>query len=504
VSRTYADFKETHPEYDFTYLKRLRAWYTGGKQLLQDKDLMKEVFPRHARETDDIYAERMARAQYIAYPGQILDSLVAELRSSPISLEGEREPWYDDFYKDVSAPEGHSQSLNDLVAEAVREALITQTAWALVDLPSVELPEEASAAQQEEAGALDAYAMLVPAEKIINWETNAAGELEFVMMCDESRKWGGLGTRRGDIVKVYTFYTRDEWEKWSIVWKDGQEPEDDAAMTFEGGGTHTFGRVPFSRLELPDGLWAMNKLESIARSWFNKRNALDWSTYKNLFPVMYAKLERSPIDPDGEESKQKLLNQKGGPGHLLVIGENEELAYAQPNPGIYATCLQDLRDSRDEMHRVTFTMAQSVDNSGAALQRAASSKAQDRMATAIVLGELGSEGRRFVESLFQLVAAGRQDDNLQVRPVGLDGYSDAMVDDLVEQTIKLEPIDIPSATFHQKNKLRVAKAILGRDATEEEITKIRLELEQNITPESLLKKQETTDVKAQVSPSKQN
>ena len=495
----YRDFKERHPEYDLEYWLRCRAFYAGGKKLLENEDLLKSVFPKHAKELEEVYQERCERAFYIPYAGEIVDAIVAALTAEEIKVKGvtgepneegqapeNPDPYYADFYQDVSPPGGKKQTLNQLLRQQILTALQCRTAWTLIDLPA---PTEAGLApvtelDQQAMGLLDAYACPVAPEDVVNWEDDASGELLFAMIRTLSNKWGGLGTSRNLVRETYTFWTRTTWERYYIEYEPTKPPADSAEMVPDGNGNHTFGRVPLPRLTLPEGLWAMSKIESLAREHFNKRNAVSWSQLKNLLPVFYAKVAASPVDPDGAEGVSKLLNQPYGPGRLLIIGEKDELSYAQPDSSAYASALEDLNNLRDEMHRVLHHMALSVDNSGAALQRSADSKAIDQAAAAVVLRALGGYLRELVVDIMELIHSGRADKvETEWEASGADDFSDITATQLVEQAMGMENISIPSKTFQIRYKTRLAKAILGKEASEKDITEITKELEGNITEE---------------------
>lgn len=500
--RTYADFKERHPDYLPELWKRYRAFYAGGRKLLEDEELMDEVFPKHLREEADVYKERKRRAFYIPYAGQVVDSIVAALTYRPITVapykdgsepdeDGKREEnpdeFYQEFYDNCAAPGSVPMSVNQLARVQIQESLQIGRSWTLVDLPAApERTEEdpPTVAQAEAEGLRAAYAVPVPAECVVNWEEDKSGQLVAVLIRDEERKWAGLGSTRDTVKEIYTYYDETSWERWSITHKVDVEPKDEDPMTFEGGGDHSFGRVPVTRLNLPDGLHAMGKIESIAREHFNKRNAVSWSQLKNLLPIMYGKVARGPLDPDGAEGTVNLLNQPYGPGRMLVIGAEDEIGYAAPDAGVYESALADLSNLRDEMHRVLHAMAQSVDNSGAALQRSGESKSEDKEAMNVVLRHLGMFVRDHVKDVHVLVHAGRADDQATDWDIcGMDEFTDTSVTELVEQALSVETVTIPSQTFQVAYKVKVSKALLGKDTNQQILDRIKKELEENIKPE---------------------
>lgn len=502
AERVYGDFADRHPDYKPELWKRYRAFYAGGEKLLADKDLMDKVFPKHLKEELKVYEERKTRACYIPYAGEIIDSVVAALTYKPLTVDGvvgdskpdkdgkqetNSDPFWVDFYKNCAKPGAKPMSVNDLMRHQVSVALQLKTAWTLVDLPApaAENPEDApTLAQAEAEGLLAAYAVPIEPECVVNWEEDDSGQLVSVLIKTEEIRWAGLGSKRDSVKEIFTYYTKDAWERWSITHPIGKVPADGDPMTPEGSGSHSFGRVPLSRLCLPDGLHAMGKVESIAREHFNKRNAVSWSQLKNLLPILWGKIAKTPMDPAGEDGANQLLTQAYGPGKMLIMGSEDDIGYAAPDATVYETALADLDRLRDEMHRVLYAMAQSVDNSGAALQRSGESKAQDMEVMNVILRCLGGYVREALEDVYRLAQAGRgDDDKTKWTAKGMDEFTEVATQALVDQALGLETVTIPSREFQIRYKLKLAKAVLAKEWTDELEKAIRADLEEGITAE---------------------
>jgi hypothetical protein len=159
------------------------------------------------------------------------------------------------------------------------------------------------------------------------------------------------------------------------------------------------------------------------------------------------------------------------------------MEYFSPDTAPYQAAADDLDRIRDEMHRVLHHMAMSVDNSGAALQRSAESKAIDQVAASVILKALGAIIREHLEDIYSTVAAGRQE-AITFAVKGMDSFDDTTVSQIVADAMTLESVSIPSATFQKKAKLKVARLVLGADATPDEIKEIEDELDEAITQDS--------------------
>jgi adenosyl cobinamide kinase/adenosyl cobinamide phosphate guanylyltransferase len=165
---------------------------------------------------------------------------------------------------------------------------------------------------------------------------------------------------------------------------------------------------------------------------------------------------------------------------MRVLSEKDRLEYFSPDTAPYQVAAEDLNSLRDEMHRVLHHMAMSIDNSGAALQRSADSKAIDQAAASVILKALGVFIREHLEELLNLVATARKD-NVALCAHGMDNFDDVTLTTLVADAIGISTVSIPSAHFQKKFKLKIAKLALGSDASEDDIAKISEELASGVT-----------------------
>ncbi len=510
----YKTLKTRHDTYMLDFWQKCKALYAGGPTLLNNDKLLKLVMPSHANEADEIYNERLKRAFYIPYPGSIIDKLVAELSSKPLTFEledstassedggaagksdteGESLPeYYADLVKNCSKVGGKKISLNQFAREQMFAALQCQTAWALVDMPKAPTVAYPNRAEQDKAGALNAYICPIDAECVIDWEERDDGELTWVLIQDKIAKRDGIETNRDNITIRWRYFREEDWAIYEITYDQTKKvtgPADTDDVKLVEQGTHSFKRVPVRRMQLPDGLWAMGKLEAIARAHMNQRNALSWGQLKALFPVpiLYA-MTPEPGSPQSEDMGR--VGQTHGQGFLRVFAEKDRLEYFSPDIAPYQIAMDDLNNLRDEMHRVLYAMAQSVDNSGAALQRSGESKSIDQAAASVILRALGTFVREHLEDLLLTISTGRKD-NLRFAARGMDTFDDVTLSQLVLDAVGIEALGIKSATFHKLFKYKVAKLALGADVDEDDLEEIKKDLEASVTQDEF---QAETDAK---------
>ncbi len=485
----YKHFKVRHPEYDRPLWSKCRAFYAGGETLLRDERVMEECFPPHLSEQSKVYKERSKRAFYIPYAGEIINSICAGLFSEElkVSAAGKMDGYYEEFMDDCSPSGGKEMSFVDLLKKQMLNALLCKRAWTLVDLPEFDGAEEVSnLKEEEELGLDDAYAVPIDPEMVLDWEDNDQGELEWALICNKTQRRGDITEDRGICREEYTLYYPDRWERYVVEYPIGVPPKPEAEIELVGEGPHSFGQVPLLRLELDDGMWAMGKILPIAIAHFNLRNALSWAEYKSLFPVLASFKQgidaMNPITEDPDRDVNAVLGQ----GYIMSLAEKDKLQYIGPDSAPFSAAMSDLDNLRDEMHRVLHQMALSVDNSGAALQRSAQSKQVDQQATAIVLKSLSQMVIEHALQIMSTVQAGRVEEKYEWNTEGMDSYDEISLGGLFEMAETLDTIQIPSATFRQIWTYNLARRALGTNATDEELEKIRKELESNITNEMFM------------------
>jgi hypothetical protein len=506
-----ATLRQVHPTYDAAYWHRLRALYKGGKTLLGDRKLMEEIFPPHRGEDPAIYDERLSRAFYMPYSGEIVDHIIAALTAEPLvlSLEDESEDdedeeaesktkggddeelpdFWSEFVKDCSPPGGASMSLNQLARQMMLEALIVRCGWTLYDLPPKgAVPPAGSLGDQEKAGALRAYALPIAAEAVIDWDEDDAGELQWAIIHTVDCKRQGIRGGRNKITERWVYWTAETWEKFEITYDKSRLPKDTDIVPLVDWGYHTHGKVPLRRLEVPDGLWVMAKLEGLAREHLNKRNALSWGELQALLPELYEFLGPEVsggggVISESQEDPSRAVSQKRGPGYVQLRGADDKAAFVGPDAAPFEHAMESCNNVRDEMHRVTHQMKLSVDNTAASMQRSGASKAHDKAAEEVVLTYLGLLAREFVRGLAQDVSKARLDEELVSRwqVKGMEEFDSVSATETVEEAVALSTVEVPSPTFRRLHFMKIVKSVLGSQATPKDLQRIVEELEANIT-----------------------
>ena len=501
--KTFSTVRNRH--YDLEYWQKIRVLYEGAKTLKDalctPSKVRLDIFPPHLGEEPEVYAERIKRSCYVNYFSQLVDYIISTMFSDPVKITaggngedlrpGSVEPFYDDFYRNTAQPGARPVTFNETLRCVVLDALLFKRAWLLVEFPNkpdgVEVNSRYAEEQLEAGGQYKrAYCCPVDPECVLDWEKGEDGELLWAMIHDKTYPRATVDAPRTNCVETFTVYDREGWTRYT--WEYDEEkgkPKDNDGPTRTDSGKHTFGRVPLLDFKIPDGLWAGGKMENIAVELFNKLSALSWGQYRSLFQIVAVTLQ-NPDPKEGfnpiAEDQRRAVNQTLGPGRVWVGAEKDQIRYVGPDTAPFAEARAYLAELRDEMHRVLHQMAQSVDNSGAALQRSGESKKMDHAVGAIVARELGRIFREATVTIYDTVAAGRNEGDKVWSVSGLESYDEQSASDIVAEAVQLEQVNIPSPTWQTIRKQALAEK-LTPGLTDEQKEAIYDELQSNIETE---------------------
>lgn len=516
----WGDFQQRHPEWLGEYWAECRALYAGGSRLLGDKAVLERLFPAHLHENGKIYDERKKRAHYYPYAGTIIDHLLAGLGTDALRIsfaieddKGKRtlpaeakwwERWMQDVTDTAERPSDYGleddddgedddeggTTMHTFIVDVLREALQTRTAWVLADLPP--LDEEKAAAidsklAHETAGLTDPYLCVIPAEQVIDWQCDDKGRIEWVIVMTQEQIRATPKQRRGIVRHTFVVWSAETWVKYQIDVDPAHGPSIETPVPIAGHGVHGFGRVPIERLVLPEGLYAMGKLHSLAREHLNKRCAMSWAEYKSLYAVLYEFLGAEDNNglptPQAQTDGGRATNQVRGQGWTQVRGKDDDARYVGPDVAPFKEARDSCNDAMREMHRVMFSMALSANMDNAALSRSGESKAQDSATTAVLLNAFGQIVRKFFRRLLVLAALGRGEAPPKCRAEGLEQFDVTGVADAIAEAVEMfNGIPILSPLFRELALARIYTKYLG-DTTHEQDAEIRAQIRDAISNE---------------------
>lgn len=462
--------RSVHPSYDADTWVRYEALYRGGKDF---RAHVTKFLNQNLAEPDDRFQRRVKEASYRSYVGPIVDYFASQLMAAPLTIrccdeQGDEVETVDDFYSEFKEDaDGHGTDLVDLGRTVFRSALIKGSAWVMATLPK--RANVLSKADWEARGLGQARVAKVESDNILDWEYGEDGELAWVLTYDECRPRESLSESRGKIRGTWRLYDRENVETFQLTWAPGTDYIDEnTEVRSVGVEPHNFPRVPFVRVELPRGLWLMNRVAEAQVAHFRLTAGLLWAINQTCYAMPVFKMQGGAAG--------------GGPamgtGYAIVIGQDDDLTWAAPPSAPFAVISDEAKAQKDEIYRVAQQMAQGVDNNAAAIGRSAQSKHADTSSTEICLVAYGAVVREALEKVYDLIAEGRGD-ALKFRVGGLDRFNLTDPTSAVENALSAKTLDVPSLTFKKELMMHTTEALMP-SLSQDKKDAIRKEIEEGV------------------------
>lgn len=435
------EINREHPE----YLAWRDAWpkyrdlYAGGEAFVRNAD--RYLIPRQ-REPMDVYTERVSRAFYENYIGSIIDWYAATLfrREPLLTYEGtdaRARSFFNVFAMDCDL---RGSTVSDFYRRQVVESLVAGRSYVVIDFPKSKL-KAGSRAEEEELGVSRGYLTDFPASSVINWQRDAHGEFEWVVLRGERLLAESPESGRWEVERSWTYYDRSGFRRYRQLEVDGKK----GAVEQVEQGTHglaKLNRTPVFEFTLGDGMWLMNKAASLQLEHFNKSNALAWALTMGLFamPVVYS---------------DKEWNQTVGDSYYLQLGKEDKFGWTEPEGHVYRIALENLDRLKEEIYRICYLTHQAGGSMSKNSQMTGLSKQRDYLVTQEVLRGFGDKVKDHLRQVLKALAEARED-GLKVDVAGLDEFDIGDFSSELEDAERLLRLGIESRTLEQQVKKKLA------------------------------------------------
>jgi hypothetical protein len=462
-----------HESLDVELLQRYRDLFVGGAEF---KKRVAQYLIKNDMEPGEIYKRRCQSAHYLNYSGPIGGFFASWLFSKELVLSvGDDTQLPEEYAEFVKDADGKGQTLEQFLRARFVEALQTKASYWRVDFPrsvAAEELEQTSKLDYEQARMGDAVLTPIARESLINWDCDGEGWLWVMHYAAETRLLDPSHEAQ-TVTERWTCYYRDGnvkcWETRRLATDKVSDDDDIPEIAAPPNPTE---QIPIVELSLSDDLWLMNHLDQPQLEHFRKRVALSWSIDRTCYsmPVFNVKNKRKPPTM--------------GIGYYIMLAIDETVTFPSPGGESFQVVSDYINTLKDELHRVSTTMARGVDNNAAAIGRSGESKSADDSATETVLDAYGQAVKDPARKTMQLVSRARG----EVVPWSASGMSNYKLPDAKatsEAATLLTTLQIPSATARKKIFMRAIDAMVP-DLSEEERRTIAEELEEGVTPEDMI------------------
>lgn len=455
------EINQEHPEYRrlMQQLPAYRDLYAGGAQFLGN--VTQYLSPRKY-EPADIYRERARDAYYENYIGSIIDWYAATLfrREPVLTYSGKDErarKYFNAFAEDCDL---RGSTLSDFFRRQLVETLVAGRSYIVVDFPRTgERPS--TRAEEEVMGLSRAYLCEYPAQCLVNWQRDAKGEYEWVVLRSERLLTASADKQEATAERRWLHYDRERFSVW--VQEQRGDRKSTPQIVDEGmHGLARLGRVPLFEFSLGEGLWMMNKAASLQVEHFNKSNALSWSLKQGLFAMPVIFTDAGEVKAADEHS-------------YLHLGQGDRFEFAEPKGTVHDVALRNIDRLKEEIYRVSYVLSQAGGSMSKNTALTGYSKQRDYTITQEVLRGFGDTVKDTMKRVLDAIAAAREDE-LQVGVSGLDEFDIGEFSSELADAQSLLALGIESPTLKAEIQKRLAMKYLC-DARQEVKERIAREIE---------------------------
>lgn len=435
-----AEFSQVHP-----HLQKISLLCDGGYRLRDSLDLF--IKKRHGEEPA-IYNARLQKYAYSNVLGSAIAQLATKFSNGSIYVEGAQpDSFWDDFREDNN---GQGRTENQLVNQLLSQLLPFKSVFVHVDKPASDV-EPLNAAQEAMLGLMPKV-VLYSALQVPAW-SEADGQLQWVKVFQVTED-NSDPTRKPIMRATWTFIDGEAIAKYSAFVKmrgdrivdilDAQGKaiaiaDEETEINLQGDPIiHGFGRIPVTRVMVPDAMWSGNQAYSKAEeSLLLECYRTDYLTA--TYPQRTFKRVQTP--DDDLENTYADSSVVPLPTGLEYVLELDSFTWNEPTGAILDQVRQSLEQAAKDIKSILAIGGAYVQDGGAT----AASGESKKMDFEIEENRLEAYGHVVTDALqdvYQLVAIaiGQSPDSIAVS--GLDDFGRERLNDLIQSLVALLTVNM--------------------------------------------------------------
>ncbi len=442
---------QTHPSYSGPHLECLGALYSGGRAF---KTHIRTFLPQNPVEPDDVYVTRQKEAHYRSYMSTIIDHYTSWLFSGGFVPKAtnrddgtplETDSYYSKFIENCDEK---GSDFEKFVSDRMRQALIDRKSHCLLEKPSDNGIDPGDKLDYIKRGLGNVTVCPVNETDIWDWETDEDGNLLWFNLHATTQSRESISQARDMVTEIWRIYDSQTVTEFKYTYKRGERSKDPNYEVSQGPAKpHGFSFVPLVSMELPEGMWVADKIESAQLEHFRLSSAMAWLIRRTCYCMPVFKLEN--------QEKPPIM----GTGYFIMIGKDDDVEWSAPPNTPFDVIGREVDKQREEIFRITHQMALGLSNNADTAGRSADSKEFDVAATRVMLTALSQIASAFIEAILDRIAEARGDLDLKWNVEGFNGFDVATVSQLINSAQQAKLLGIPSRTFHRLTNIKTALAM---------------------------------------------
>lgn len=468
-----------NPDYCGETWADYHALYKGGKAF---RDRVGRFLHKNPQEHAQRYKQRKMEAPYRSYLGTVVNSFTALIGSSgdlkytariKDTDHGIEAPdWAQELSQDC---DGSGRSIEQCVGKALNDSLVRGRHFWMLDFPENFGTVAGAKSDAIRAGATDIKIRSVLREDVMDWSKDDRGQLEWVVTQHVKHERKSPSDERG--TEVYTWHVLDRKKVtvYEAEIKKGQRIDTEKNLPPQREIIHNLDKVPMVSMDMEDGLWIADMLESAQLEHFRSSTAQAWSLKQTAYTMPVFSVE----DPKEFAKRPPTM----GAGFFIAIGKDESADFMAPPTQHLASLADAIKANKDEIFRLVQQMALGVENNATAVGRSAESKIADSEATQVILGAMGKRVRDALHETLTMLSQLHQDD-IVWSVEGLSEFQSVDTDVLLQMLSEESVQSIRSDTFHRETEKKMVGVTLpSLDKTTRDLIDAEIEAGKKTEPE---------------------
>lgn len=445
------DLNQLHPEFaaNADLYADLSILNAGGQTLKQNAI---RFLRKRPKELGSVFNARLNAVTYDNLLAAITSWYTAKLFENPLQIDvqvpgetmsADESTFYTTLFKNADRA---GNTLEKLFERLTADTLVFGKGYFLIDLPKSDVPAT-NLQEQIASGALNPYFVHVSPASVINWQCDAYGRFEWVVVHTINQEATFLGTV--ETVERWRYYSKTDYAIYESRYEKNKK---ESTANLVSTGRHALAdeqEVPVRMICADDRLWLGSRVYLPLIEYLNCDNGYGWALSLANAPF--------PVFTDGKDGKVDASQTVAEYGSISLPNEGK-FEFVEVEGKSFESSQRRLDSLKDSIYRACHLLPHAKSSKGSDYQSGLAREVQMQPASD-VLNVIGSLIRGAIENALSCVAAIRGD-SVIVDVAGMN-FAEDQAGDLVALVLELKSLNIPSDTLTKEAQKKVVRTFLS-------------------------------------------
>ena len=401
-----------HPEYSPAQMCRHGDLYAGGQAFESRKHLYlrTKAIENNGPSGQAYRRARLDCAAYTPHVSGVIDNLTGAALQAPPTIDvvdhnDERAKYWTDL---VTNCDGRGRDLRSTACTRLRQLMVHKRAYWLLERPS--LNEGNDLAAVKKSGSLDVRIRELNACDVDDWECDDDGNLLWVRIHAVECTRHGISPMDQER-HTWTFIDSTHIVEYEATRKAKAKTwEKDATARRLEPRKHGIGALPVIRIEVDDGFWVMDRLESTILAFFNREASREFALDMGALNLPIIKTEKDVASIVMSEMA------------ALKLNPVDSFEFASPNTQVYQALKEDCEYLLGNMYSAIHAMALRAASQQENARQSGVAKYRDQGPMEVLLSLFAAPLKDALEKSVRIIAKLRNEEALKPAVKGLDRF----------------------------------------------------------------------------------